>query len=125
MANTDDEDSDHFPGESPNLDYEEFDFNGLGIEPFENVILSNTERQQLRALAEPGGPLYRIMSGLLSYKVVVERGFSRVNLGAPNAMIILAALQSEIKAIEWQYRMWQRQLTFIEPETPNEDQPND
>lgn len=120
-------DEEQFPGESPNLDFELFDFHGLGIEPYEDAILSNTERQQLRVLAEPGGPLYRIMSGLLDYKKKVDGSFSQVDLHSPSGLQMVASLQAESKAIKWQYEMWQRLLTFVEPETPNgdEDQSDD
>lgn len=106
---------------SPDLDTSIFDFHGLVLEPIADAVLSNTERQQLRELAEPGGPLHRIMTVLLGRKTVVERTFTRVNLFTPEGLAQMAALQAEAKALTQQYEMWQRMLTFIPPE-PDEDQ---
>lgn len=102
---------------SPGLDTGVFEFKGLIPERFQDIVLSNTERAQLRQLAEEGGPLWRIMQGLLGWRQIVARGLEVVDLYSEDGRAKAGALQAEIKAITWQYDLWQRLLTYLPPET--------
>lgn len=107
--------------ESPALNTDTFEFKGLIPERFSDIVLSNIERSQLRALADEGGPLWRIMQGLLGWRQIVSRGLEVVDLYSEDGRRQAGALQAEIKAITWQYDLWQRLLTFI-PAEPIEDE---
>lgn len=47
---------------------------------------------------------------------MAEAKLAQIDLFAPNGLSIAAGLQAEVKAVIFQYEMWQRMLTFIPPE---------
>src|SRR6476661_6848409 len=83
--------------------------------------LGNTERGQLRALAEPGGPLWTIQQNMVDYARRLEKALSSCDLLNPATLQKAIALQSELRAVDWQRRMWERVLSPVpEPEVTEE-----
>lgn len=87
-----------------------FKFKGLGDDGFIELELIPAEREILRALAEPGQPIWKIMQGMLDYARVLKHNLSMLELGDPKDFSTALKLSAEIKAVDWQHRMWTRLL---------------
>lgn len=88
----------------------QFVFKGLGEEGYIEVELIPAEREMLRPLAEPGQPIWKIMQGLLDYARALKHNLAMLELGDPRQLSMAVKISTEIKAIEWQHRMWTRLL---------------
>lgn len=89
---------------------------GLGETYFVEVDLNPEERKLLRELAVQDGPLWKIQNGLIDYQVHLKDNLARLNLNDPNELKLAREISSEIKAVDWQYRAWQRLLTIEQKE---------
>lgn len=87
-----------------------FVFKGLGEEGYIEVELIPAEREMLRPLAEPGQPIWKIMQGMLDLSRSLKHNLAMLELGDPRQLSMAAKISTEIKAIEWQHRLWTRIL---------------
>jgi hypothetical protein len=78
---------------------------------FVDVWLDPAERDKIRPLADPGEPLWRIMKGLLDYRRALVDNLAKVELATEEGRLAGIRLQAEIRAIEWQFNLWVRQLS--------------
>lgn len=100
-----------------------FRFEGLNEGGYIEVYLSPTERDMIRPYGAPGQPIWKIQKGLLDYRTVLAENAIVLDLTKPEELERARALFAEIKAIDWQYRMWERVLGA--PELINQDQPGE
>ena len=102
--------------EKPEYDEDgHFVFKGLGPGGYEEVELIPAEREMLRPLAEPGQPLHRILQGLLDLSGALKHNLAMLELGDPNQLSAAVKISTEIKAIDWQHRLWARLLAKTTP----------
>jgi len=99
-----------------------FTFEGLNEGGYIEVHLSPTERDMIRPYGAPGQPIWKIQKGMLDYRAVLAENAITLDLTKPEELEKARSLFAEIKAIDWQYRMWERILGA--PELMNQD-PND
>lgn len=98
--------------------YEPFKFQGmkgLGEEYFVEPNLNPEQQGLLREMGQEGGPLWEIQKSLLDYMGFLKDNLARVNLNDPNELKIAREISAEIKAVDWQHRMWERLLTVKRP----------
>lgn len=87
-----------------------FVFKGLGETGYLEVELVPAEREMLRVLAEPGQPIWKIMEGLLDLSRSLKHNLAMLELGDPRQLSAAVQISTEIKAIDWQHRLWTRLL---------------
>lgn len=104
------------------LETGQFTFEGLNEGGYIEVDLSPTERDMIRPYAAPGQPIWKIQKGLLDYRAVLLENASELDLAKPEENERARSLFAEIKAINWQYRMWTRILGAPELLNPERDQ---
>jgi len=79
-------------------------------------LLSNTEREMLRKLAEKGGPLWLVQQGMLAYSEAASYNIGKLDLEDEDDLERGRQLVRERKYIEWQKNLWERLLSSV-PET--------
>lgn len=81
--------------------------------------LGNTERGQLRALADPGGPLWYVQEAMVAYATVLEKAIAGCDFATIEGLARARQLQTEFKAVRWQRELWERILSPL-PEVTEE-----
>lgn len=99
-----------------------FTFEGLNEGGYVEVHLSSPERDMLRPYAAVGQPIWKIQKGLLDYRAVLAENAIKLDLTIPEQLEKARSLFAEIKAIDWQYRMWERMLGAPELLNPDKEQ---
>lgn len=98
-----------------------FRFQGLNEGGYVELWLSPTERDMIRPYADEGQPIWKIQKGLLDYRGVLVENATSLDLADPLQLDRARQLFAEIKAIDWQYRMWERLLGAPELSNPEND----
>lgn len=87
-----------------------FRFPGLNEGGYIEVYLSPTERDMIRPYAAEGMPIWKIQKGLLDYRAVLVENIATLDLAKPEDIERARSISQEVKAIDWQYRTWERLL---------------
>ena len=98
-----------------------FTFEGLNEGGFIEVNLSPTERDMIRPYGAIGQPIWKIQKGMLDYRGVLMENASTLDLTKPEELEKARSLFAEIKAIDWQHRLWVRLLGAPELLNPDKE----
>lgn len=98
-----------------------FRFPTLNEGGFVELWLSPTERDMIRPYAAEGQPIWKIQKGLLDYRTALMENATRLDLANREQFDKARQLFAEIKAIDWQYQMWERLLGAPELSNPEND----
>lgn len=84
--------------------------------------LSNTERAMLRGLAEPGGPLWKIVRSMVDYGDGLKQALVTADFDNPGEQAAIRKVQATYLAIIWVQNTLEAALTdVVEPELKEED----
>lgn len=89
----------------------EFQFKELEVEVPQVPDLGNTEKEILRGLAEPGGPLWKIMRRMRAYGEGLKEALATADLDDPAAIRAVKKIQATIAAVAWVEATFESALT--------------
>lgn len=90
-----------------------FKLRGLANEVPEVEDLSNTERALLRELAEPGGPLWKIMRRMHDYGEELKQSLVGADFDDPLQLRAMRKVQATITASHWVEQTFASALTDV------------
>lgn len=100
---------------------EKFRFEQLEVEIPEVDDLGNAEKEILRGLAEPGGPLWKIMRRMTSYGEELKQSLITVDLDDPDQVRAVRKVQATIIAIAWVHSTFEQALQTVPTERKGEE----
>lgn len=91
------------------------------VDPVVVEDLTNGEREQLRALAEPGGPLWKIIRSMLDYGESLTQSLITANLLDAGELQRAQKVQAAIAACAWVQETIKQALVPVEVKEEKRD----
>lgn len=85
-----------------------------------HLDLNNTDRRMLATMAEPGGPLWKIIHGMLDYASGLSASLVNADFKTESGREVAFEIQASARAAVWTVNTLTAAMTPLEEETPND-----
>lgn len=91
------------------------------VDPDMDLSLSNNERRLLHQLAEPGGPLWKILLGMVRYGDGLKDSLASADLDDPAELKAVRKVQATLAATQWTIETFEQGLSLDEEKETKAD----